>query len=132
MTAWEVKDYLSHLTSWEENEEENILSLCKASLNEITSMLKADADRADARIASAAAANAYYKLSLKRSFSSSQEEFTSFKAGDVSITQGNSQNRSEKILDKAEKLYHEALRSIIPLCQDNGFAFENVKIKVIP
>ena len=22
MTAWEVKDYLSHLTSWEENEEE--------------------------------------------------------------------------------------------------------------
>ncbi len=91
MTAWEVKDYLSHLTSWEENEEENILSLCKASLNEITSMLKADADRADARIASAAAANAYYKLSLKRSFSSSQEEFTSFKAGDISITQGNSQ-----------------------------------------
>ena len=89
-------------------------------------------DRADARIASAAAANAYYKLSLKRSFSSSQEEFTSFKAGDVSITQGNSQNRSEKILDKAEKLYNEALRSIIPLCQDNGFAFENVKIKVIP
>lgn len=131
MTAWEVKDYLSHLTSWEENEEEKILSLCKASLNEITSMLKADADRADARIACAAAANAYYKLSLRRSFSSSQEEFTSFKAGDVSITQGN-QKQSEKILDKAEKLYHEALRSIIPLCQDNGFAFENVKIKVIP
>ncbi len=131
MTAWEVKDYLSHLTYWDENEEEEILSLCKASLNEINSMLKADADRADARIASAAAANAYYKLSLKRSFSSSQEEFTSFKAGDVSITQGN-QKQSEKILDKAEKLYHEALRSIIPLCQDNGFAFENVKIKVIP
>ncbi len=131
MTAWKVKDYLSHLTCWDENEEEEILSLCKASLNEIHSMLKADADRTDARIASAAAANAYYKLSLKRSFSSSQEEFTSFKAGDVSITQGN-QNQSEKILDKAEKLYHEALQSIIPLCQDNGFAFENVKIKVIP
>lgn len=131
MTAWEVKDYLSHLTCWEENEEDEILSLCKASLNEINSMLKADADRADARIASAAAANAYYKLSFKRSSSSVSEGITSFKAGDVSITQGN-QSQSEKILDKAEKLYHEALQSIIPLCQDNGFAFENVKIKVIP
>lgn len=131
MTAWEVKDYLSHLTCWEENEEESILSLCKASLNEIHSMLKADADRADVRIASAAAANACYKLLLKRSFSSSQEDITSFKAGDVSITQGN-RNQYERSLDKAEKLYHEALRSIIPLCRDNGFAFENVKIKVIP
>ncbi len=131
MTAWEVKDYLSHLTCWKENEEDEILSLCKISLNEINSMLKADADRADARIASAAAANAYYKLSFKRSSSSVSEGITSFKAGDVSITQGN-QSKSEKILDKAEKLYHEALQSIIPLCQDNGFAFENVKIKVIP
>lgn len=130
MTAWEVKDYLSDLTCWGEEEEEKILALCKSSLNEIESMLKADADRSDARISAVAAAKAYYKLSIKRSSSSETDGITSFKAGDVSITQ-NSTGNSSKILDKAEKLYHEALQVLIPLCQDNGFAFENVKIKVM-
>lgn len=127
MTAWEVKEYLGHLTEIEESEQENILELCKASLREIEAMLKVDADRNDARIASAAASLAFYKMSLKRSFSSS-EEITSFKAGDVSITQDT--GGSSKQLERAEKLYSEALKGIIPLCTDNGFAFENIKIRV--
>lgn len=127
MTAWEVKEYLGHLTEIEESEQENTLELCKASLREIEAMLKVDADRNDARIASAAASLAFYKMSLKRSFSSS-EEITSFKAGDVSITQDT--GGSSKQLERAEKLYSEALKSIIPLCTDNGFAFENIKIRV--
>lgn len=131
MTAWEVMDSLSLLTQWDESEKENILALCKASLKEIEAMLKRDADRSDVRIACAAAANAYYKLSLRLSFAAPKEEITNFKAGDVSITQGSSDN-SQKQLDKAEKLYLQALQNIIPLCQDNGFAFENVKIKVKP
>ncbi len=129
MTAWEVKDYLSYLTVWDEADESEILSLCKASLKEVEAMLKADADRTDVRIASAAAGIAYYKLTLKRSFSYSDDGITSFKAGDVSITQ-NSKDRTKELSD-AEKLYEKALNSIIPLCQDNGFAFENVKIKVM-
>lgn len=128
MTAWEVKDSLAELTVWEDNEDESILSLCKSSLKEIEAMLKADADRTDVRIASAAAALAYYKLSVKKSFSSDSEDVTSFKAGDVSITQ--SRADTSRMLDKAEKLYRNALESIIPLCTDNGFAFENIIIKV--
>lgn len=128
MTAWEVKDYLSHLTEWEKNAEEEILALCKASLKEIEAMLKPDADRTDVRIASAAAAVAYYKLTLKRSFSAENEEITSFKAGDVSITQSSKNNTKQ--LDKAEALYSKAFESIIPLCKDNSFAFENILIKV--
>lgn len=131
MTAWEVMDSLSLLTQWDESEKDSILALCKASLKEIEATLKRDADRSDVRIACAAAANAYYKLSLRLSFSVPKEEITNFKAGDVSITQGSSDN-SQKQLDKAEKLYLQALQNIIPLCQDNGFAFENVKIKVKP
>ncbi len=129
MTGWEVKECLSYLTVWNETEEDEIFAICKSSLKEIESMLKADADRTDARIVSAAAANAYYKLSLKRSFSTSKEEITNFKAGDVSITQGSSDN--SKLLEKAEELYKNSLQNIIPLCEDNGFAFENIKIKVI-
>ena len=131
MTAWEVMDSLSLLTQWEESEKDNIFTLCKASLKEIEAMLKKDADRSDIRIAVAAAANAYYKLSLRLSFSTPTEEITNFKAGDVSITQGTSDN-SQKQLDRAEKLYAQALHNIIPLCQDNGFAFENIVIRVKP
>lgn len=130
MTAWEIKDSLSFLVDWSEDEEDMILALCKSSLKEIEAMLKADADRADARISAAAAANAYYKLSLKRSFSTEKEEFTSFKAGDVSITQNTADN--SKMLENAQKLYESSLRNLIPLCKDNGFAFENIKIEVKP
>lgn len=128
MTAWEVKDYLAELTVWEDNEDEKMLSLCKTSLKEIEAMLKPEADRTDMRIASAAAALAYYKLSLKRSFTADGEDITSFKAGDVSITQ--SRADTTRMLDKAETLYRNALEVIIPLCTDNGFAFENILIKV--
>ena len=131
MTAWEVMDSLSLLTQWEESEKDDILALCKASLKEIEAMLKKDADRSDIRIASAAAANAFYKLSLRLSFSTPEEEITNFKAGDVSITQSSSDNY-QKQLDKAEKLYSQALMNILPLCQDNGFAFQNIVIKVKP
>lgn len=127
MTAWEVKEYLGHLTEIEESEQEKTLELCRASLREIEAMLKPDADRNDVRIASAAASLAFYKITIKNSFSSS-EDITSFKAGDVSITQDT--GGSSKQLERAEKLYSEALKSIIPLCTDNGFAFENIRIKV--
>ncbi len=128
MTVWEVKDYLAQLTEWTSDDEEKILSLCKSALKEIEARLKATADQSDIRIASAGAALAYYKLILKQSYNSNSEEITSFKAGDVSITQS-SANKSKQ-LENAEKLYKEALDSIIPLCQDNGFAFENVLVKV--
>ncbi len=127
MTGWEVKEYLGQLTDWEDSDEESILSLCKSALGEIDAMLKADADRNDVRIASAAASLAYYKLTIKRSFSAA-DEITSFKAGDVSITQGG--GNSTKQLANAEKLYNEALKSILPLCTDNSFAFENILIRV--
>lgn len=128
MTAWEVKDSLSQLTGWDSAEEDNILSLCKACLKEIEAMLKPDADCTDIRIASAAAALAYYKLSLKRSFSAEEDSVTSFKAGDVSITQ--SKSDISRLTDKAEALYRNAFEGILPLCRDNGFAFENILIKV--
>ena len=127
MTAWLVKEYLGHLTPTDGYEEDEILALCKASLHEIEAMLKADADRNDVRIASAAASLAFYKMMLKNSLSSSGE-ITGFKAGDVSITQN--AGSTDKQLERAERLYAKALESIVPLCTDNGFAFENIRIRV--
>lgn len=128
MTAWEVKDSLSQLTGWENSEEDSILTLCKTCLKEIEAMLKPDADPTDIRIAAVAAALAYYKLSLKRSFCENEEEITSFKAGDVSITQTRAD--ISRLADKAEAHYRKSLEAILPLCRDNGFAFENILIKV--
>lgn len=127
VTAWLVKEYLGHLTQAEGYEDDEIIALCKASLREIEAMLKADADRNDVRIASAAASLAFYKMTLKNSFSSS-DNVTSFKAGDVSITQD--KGGTDKKLERAERLYAKALESIVPLCTDNGFAFENIRIRV--
>ncbi len=131
MTAWDVKEYLIQLTEWDTSEDEGILALCKTSLNEIEARLSATADRSDARISAAAAAIAYFKLTLKRSFGTSGGEVTSFTAGDVSITQNTADN-SKQQLENAQKLYEKALESIAPLCEDNSFAFENILIKVTP
>ena len=128
MTAWEVKDSLSQLTVWDASDDESILDLCKACLKEIEALLRPDADHTDIRIAVTAAALAYYKLSLKRSFNADAEEITSFKAGDVSLTQ--SKADTSRMIDKAESHYHKALEGLLPLCRDNSFAFENILIKV--
>ena len=126
MSCWEVKDYLGELTDITAYKEEEILPLCRSCVKEIESKLKPDADRRDYRVVAAAAGLAYYKLTLKKTFSDSESEITSFKAGDVSIEQDNKSN--EEVLAKAEAFYEKKMAEIIPLCKDDSFAFNQIKV----
>lgn len=126
MSRWEVKDYLAELTDISAYGEEEILPLCHSCLREIEAKLKSDADRHDFRITAAAAALAYYKLALKQSSLSEETGITSFKAGDVSVEQETRDN--EKLLGKAECFYEKKMADIIPLCRDDNFAFNQIKV----
>ena len=126
MSCWEVKDYLGELTDISAYKEEEILPLCRSCIKEIESKLKPDADRKDFRVVAAAAGLAYYKLALKKSSMESEAGITSFKAGDVSIEQES--KTVEDFLDRAKDFYEKKAADIIPLCKDDSFAFNQIKL----
>lgn len=126
MSCWEVKDYLGELTDISAYKEEEILPLCRSCIKEIDSRLKPDADREDFRVIAAAAGLAYYKLALKKSSLESEPSITSFKAGDVSIEQDS--KTVEDFLERAKDFYDKKLADIIPLCKDDSFAFNQIKV----
>lgn len=126
MNCWEVKDYLGELTDISAYKEEEILPLCRSCIKEIESKLKPDADRKDFRVVAAAAGLAYYKLALKKSSMESEAGITSFKAGDVSIEQES--KTVEDFLDRAKDFYEKKAADIIPLCKDDSFAFNQIKV----
>ncbi|CDA89153.1 uncharacterized protein BN710_00346 [Ruminococcus sp. CAG:563] len=126
MSCWEVKDYLGELTDISAYKEEEILPLCRSCIKEIESKLKPDADRKDFRVVAAAAGLAYYKLALKKSSMESEAGITSFKAGDVSIEQES--KTVEDFLDRAKDFYEKKAADIIPLCKDDSFAFNQIKV----
>lgn len=129
MSYREVKDSLCRLVDLTENEAASADGLCRECFKEITAGLKADADSEDARVTAAAAGLAYYKLILKRNSEASAEEITDFKAGDVSIKQGRTETASQ--LKNADSYFKECFAKIAPMLEDNGFAFRNVKVKVV-
>lgn len=126
MSCWEVKDYLGELTDISAYKEEEILPLCRSCIKEIDSRLKPDADREDFRVIAAAAGLAYYKLALKKSSLESEPSITSFKAGDVSIEQDS--KTVEDFLESAKDFYDKKSADIIPLCKDDSFAFNQIKV----
>ena len=126
MSCWEVKDYLGELTDISAYKEKEILPLCRSCIKEIESKLKPDADRKDFRVVAAAAGLAYYKLALKKSSMESEAGITSFKAGDVSIEQES--KTVEDFLDRAKDFYEKKAADIIPLCKDDSFAFNQIKV----
>ncbi len=130
MNKWEVNDYLSELVSLTSDETELAMRISETSLREIKAKLRADVNSEDIRITSAAAALAFYKLMLRRCAdeATSDGEITSFRAGDVDITQ--SKSDSSKQLAYARSLLEEKMRELTPLCSDNNFAFANVRVKV--
>lgn len=130
MSCYEVKDSLSRLVDMTSDEVSGADMLCRECFKEITAGLKADADSEDARVTAAAAGLAFYKLMLKRNSEALSDDITSFKAGDVSISQGKSSVTNQ--LNKAEEYFKQCFAKIVPMCQDNGFAFTNVKVKVMP
>ena len=118
ITAWNVLSMLKGLCTTDEESEEELLSLCSSALKTVENRLRDNADRSDMRIANAAAAVAFYNLTLKRA-----DSVSSFKAGDISI----SNSFSDK-LKLAQNLKDDAFCEIYPLFKDEGFFVGSVEI----
>ncbi|MEI6578563.1 MAG: hypothetical protein WCN92_03770 [Eubacteriales bacterium] len=120
VTQWTVLSNLRQITSLDGEGAAFGLSLCLTCLEEIRARLRDGADENDSSIERAAAGLAFYKLTLRRL---SEDSSTSFKAGDVSV----SQNPGE-LLAIAAKVREEALAEAAPLLKDELFLFKRVDV----
>lgn len=118
--SWKVLAALRTNYSVEGTDEE-LMPLCSAAAAELEVRLREDADCFDIRLANAAAAAANYRLCVRRI--SSQQEITSFKAGDVTVSISPS-----AMIERAEKEKSEAMLAVLPLLKDEEFVFRQVSI----
>ena len=112
---------LRQLVTLDEEGAENALPLCSMCLEEIESRLRSDADKADPRIAQAAAALACYRLAFREA--ADNNGTTSFKAGDVTVTR-----TPAAILQTACEIRDEAFIQAADLLTDRDFVFRQVCI----
>lgn len=121
----DVFEVLKQMTSISESGIQPAIDLCAQCFDSLKKELRDNADTEDQRIINAAAAKAFYLICLKEK-SAEQDGVTSFKAGDISITQQGSDINGK--LKAAESLYREERERIIPLLIDNGFFAGKVDI----
>jgi len=116
MNQWNVLNSLRQLTVLDDEAAANALPFCKASLDEIRESLKSAADENDPRVGRAAAGLAFYRLTAQKL--SGEDSVTSFKAGDVTISQS-----ASAALDIASRARDEAYLAVLPLLRDDRFVF---------
>ena len=102
-----------------ENERNQILSFCESIGEQMTSRLKSEEHATSAVVITACAAIAFYNYLLVNS----QEDFFSFKAGDVTVKQN-----YEARVENATKFKNECLVSAAPYLTDISFVFEAVEV----
>ncbi|MCQ2471336.1 MAG: hypothetical protein MJ147_04790 [Clostridia bacterium] len=120
----DVYEVLKHLTAVDSTQE--IIDLCAQCFESIVKELKSGTDTDDPRILNAAAAKAFYLLCVKEKSAQTGGEITSFKAGDLSVSQKSSEAGSK--LEAARKLYESELKKLTPLYEDTGFFAGKVDI----
>ncbi len=105
----------------DEKEAENALPLCSLCLNEIKKRLREGADENDSRIASAAAALAFYRIAIRNAVDS--QGTTSFKAGDVTVSR-----TPAAAVELAVAVRDEAFAAAADLIEDSSFVFRQVGV----
>ncbi len=121
----DVLDALKRLTVVSETENQAVTDLCRQCFDSLLKEIREDADINDQRIISAAAADAFYKLCIKEK-AAAQAGITSFKAGDLSVTQDNGE--ADGKIEAAQSLYERERKKLVPLLKDTGFFAGKVDI----
>lgn len=121
MSRMSVLSSLRQIVSLDSEGAAAALPLCSACLDEVCSLLRDDVSHEDLRVSNAAAALAYYKMTLSEY--SSLDGVSTFKAGDISVSRDCAQT-----LALAEKLRDEAFGKLLPLTRDDRFYFGQVDI----
>ena len=119
MNEWTVLSSLREITPLDENGAADALPLCRTALQTLLPRLKPSADPEDIRIAHAAAGIAYYKWVLRST--AEEDNLTSFKAGDVTVSRS-----ASSALERAAFVRNEALLEASALLLDENFAFCSV------
>ena len=117
--SWNVLEALKRNYSPEGSDEE--LMPMSAAAAELAARVRANADCTDIRLINAAAASVNYRLCVKKM--NTDENVTSFKAGDVTVSISPS-----ALIDRAEKEKSEAMLAALPLLNDDEFVFRQVSI----
>lgn len=116
-----VLNGLRQLMTLDEKEAENALPLCSLCLDEIKKRLREGADENDSRIASCAAALAFYRITIRNAVDS--QGTTSFKAGDVTVSRS-----PAAAIELAVTVRDEAFAAAADLIEDTSFVFRQVGV----
>lgn len=118
---WSVLAALRQYADIGERGEAAALPLCRACLCEVRGRLRDAAFCDDARIETAAAGLAFYRLTLRRMGENGGA--VRLKAGDVAVERGH-----ETMLAAAVRVRDEALALAAPLLEDRAFHFGKVDV----
>ena len=118
VSEFEVFDEMERLTDIAQEDRETCLDICKKCMDKTRRSLKSGEDESDPRVVWAAAAMALYVWTIRNSVSGSGE-YSSFKAGDITVSQSSTQKNNK--VSFAKELYLEAQRDLAPLVEDNSF-----------
>ena len=117
MNQWTVLDSLRQITHLDEQGAvSKALPLCEAAVKTLQKRKKDNADSDDPRLIKAAAAIAYYDLTVLNT--SDEDGTASFKAGDVTVSRSTS-----VMLERASLIKNEAILQALPLLRDEEAVF---------
>ena len=119
MTEWTVLSVLCAIAQPDAAQRAAVLPLCRSALERLRRSLKKTADPEDPRISRAAAADAYYDWTLR--LLAQEENVTSFKAGDVTISRS-----ASAAFETAERVRRDAYLAVLPLLEDPYFVFRSI------
>ena len=121
INVWSVSQILEDTGLLTAEEAKRATPFCLAACSSLTPRLRDEKNEDNPTVILACAGIALYNYTL--SVSASSEDFSSFKAGDVTISKSSSAS-----VENAEKFRDEALLSATPYLTDVDFVFEAVEI----
>ncbi|MDR0531791.1 MAG: hypothetical protein LBG83_07000 [Oscillospiraceae bacterium] len=119
MTQYSILGRLRLMTQLDDEQAMAALPLCAAAMEQLLARLKPGANRGDPRLDQAGAAAALCMLLLREENTSADEGFSSFKAGDITVTKKEKANAAR--MAAAEQLRAQALEDARELLRDTGF-----------
>lgn len=121
INVWSVSQILEDTGLLTAEEAKKATPFCLAACSSLTPRLRDEKNEDNPTVIMACAGIALYNYTL--SVNASSEDFSSFKAGDVTISKSSSAS-----VENAEKFRDEALLSATPYLTDVDFVFEAVEI----
>ncbi len=121
INVWSVAQMLEDIGAINEADSKRIVPFCLSACATLTPRLREPEFEDNPAVIMTCAGLALYSFVM--SVGASDEDFSSFKAGDITVSRS-----SQAQIESAEKLYHSALASATPYLTDVDFVFEAVEI----